>query len=74
MTRHKVLRFISDYIGENGWAPSYREIMNGVGLRSPSVVMLHVHSLERDKLIRFGGGPRMLALTDKGRKSLAEDV
>lgn len=68
--RDKILRFIAEYILENKWAPSYREIMASVGLKSTSTVMHHIHSLERDGMILFGNGPRKIAMTDKGWESV----
>lgn len=36
--REEILRYITDYLQEHGYAPSVREIAEGVGLKSPSSV------------------------------------
>lgn len=61
-----VLAFVAKYVGENGWAPSYREICDGVGVRSTSTVMKAVYALARHGMIRFGNGPRKIAMTSRG--------
>ncbi len=40
-----VLDYIKEYIQENGIAPSYREIMVGIGISSVSAVAEHVDNL-----------------------------
>lgn len=40
-----VFDFIQDFIEENGHSPSYREIMEGLGLSSVSTVAEHVDAL-----------------------------
>ena len=41
----QVLDFIQQFIEENNYSPSYREIMNGIGLSSVSAVAEHVENL-----------------------------
>jgi repressor LexA len=41
----EVLKFVKDFISDNGYAPSYREIASGVGLSSPSTAYGHVQML-----------------------------
>jgi SOS-response transcriptional repressor LexA len=57
--QHETLNFIRHFISENGYSPSYREIMNGCGYTSVATVSLHVNSLikrghivKRDKSAR----------------------
>lgn len=68
MTSHDdVYVFVKAYIGEHGWAPSYREIQEGTGIPSKATVQQHLYRLERDGKLRLGhtgkgGGTRMIAL------------
>jgi len=41
----ELLGFIEQFIGEHGYSPSYREIMNGLNYTSVATVALHVNSL-----------------------------
>ena len=57
--QHETLDFIRHFIGEHGYSPSYREIMNGCNYTSVATVALHVNSLidrghlrKRDKSAR----------------------
>jgi len=43
--QRELLAFIESFIGEHGYSPSYREIMNGLGYNSVATVALHVTSL-----------------------------
>ena len=40
-----VLDYIQDFMDENGYTPTYREIMTGLGLSSVSAVAEHVENL-----------------------------
>lgn len=40
-----VLNFLEDFTEENGYSPSYREIMAGLGLSSVSAVAEHIDNL-----------------------------
>ncbi len=40
-----ILTFIEKFIGENGYSPSYREIMTGLNYTSVATVAMHVDSL-----------------------------
>lgn len=51
----EVYEYIQGYIAKNGFAPSLRDIMNGLSLASPSTVHRHLQELERKKFIRMGG-------------------
>src|SRR5689334_12635203 len=55
----ELLSFIDQFIGEHGYSPSYREIMNGLNYTSVATVALHVgnlikrgHLQKRDKSAR----------------------
>jgi len=41
----ELLAYIEQFIGEHGYSPSYREIMNGLNYTSVATVALHVNSL-----------------------------
>lgn len=41
----ELLSFIETFIGEHGYSPSYREIMNGLKYASVATVALHVNNL-----------------------------
>lgn len=43
--QRELLGFIEQFIGEHGYSPSYREIMNGLHYTSVATVALHVNNL-----------------------------
>jgi SOS-response transcriptional repressor LexA len=43
--QRELLSFIETFIGEHGYSPSYREIMNGLSYTSVATVALHINSL-----------------------------
>jgi len=43
--QQELLGFISAFIGEHGYSPSYREIMTGLNYTSVATVSLHVNNL-----------------------------
>lgn len=60
-----VLDFIQDYTDENGTSPSYREIMEGLGLTSVSAVAEHVDNLiSKGALAKTPGEARSLQVLD----------
>lgn len=79
-----VYDFIKEFIEENGYAPSYRDIMAGLGLSSVSSVAEHVDNLVNLGALRKSSGEaRSLEVVDisypettalfKFRISLASD-
>lgn len=50
----EVLDFVVQYIHEQGYAPSYREIATGLELASPSTVHAHVQALRARGYLRTG--------------------
>lgn len=58
-----LLEFIGKFIGEHGYSPSYREIMNGCNYTSVATVSLHVNNLiKRGHLIKRDNSARSLEL------------
>src|SRR6476469_4500867 len=43
--QRELLTYIEQFIGEHGYSPSYREIMNGLEYTSVATVALHVNNL-----------------------------
>ena len=50
--QQELLEFIQKFISENGYSPSYREIMKGLNYNSVATVALHVNSLIKRGHIR----------------------
>lgn len=51
-TKDKIFNFIKEYVTERGYAPSFREIANAVGLKSTSSVSTYLKELHDDGRIR----------------------
>jgi repressor LexA len=51
-TRQRIFRFIREFIGAWGYAPTVRDIVKGCGLSSTAVVQHHLNILEREGHIR----------------------
>ncbi|HAR97053.1 MAG TPA: repressor LexA [Deltaproteobacteria bacterium] len=49
--REKILGFIGDFRAAKGYSPTVREIAEGCGVSSPSVVHYHLNALERVGLL-----------------------
>ena len=52
----QILDFVERFSRENGYAPSIREIGEGVGLRSTATVSYHLHRLQDQGLLSGPGG------------------
>ncbi len=60
-----VLNFLQDFTEENGYSPSYREIMSGLGLSSVSAVAEHIDNLvSKGVLKKVPGAARSLEVLD----------
>ncbi|MBQ6409931.1 hypothetical protein IJI18_01585 [Candidatus Saccharibacteria bacterium] len=60
-----VLEFIRDFTEERGVSPSYREIMEGLGLTSVSAVAEHIDNLvSKGALLKTPGEARSLEILD----------
>ena len=68
-----VLDFLQDFTEENGYSPSYREIMSGLGLSSVSAVAEHVENLvEKGVLKKVPGAARSLEVLDYKHEETVE--
>ena len=65
-TRQKVYDFLVEFMTENGYAPSVREICVGTGLKSTSSVYDHLMELEDEGKIKMkqGYSPRAIKLVN----------
>ena len=60
-----VLNYLEDFTEENGYSPSYREIMTGLGLSSVSAVAEHIDNLvAKGVLKKVPGAARSLEVLD----------
>lgn len=60
-----VLEFLESFTKENGYSPSYREIMSGLGLTSVSAVAEHIDNLiNKGALKKVPGAARSLEILD----------
>ncbi len=65
--QHEVLDYIDGFIRENGFGPSYREMMRALGLKSVSTVAAHVDSLiAKGFLVKRENSARSLQVISKG--------
>lgn len=68
-----VLDFLGDFTEENGYSPSYREIMTELGLSSVSAVAEHIDNLVSKGVIRkVSGAARSLELLDYKHEETVE--
>lgn len=67
-TRRRILRFIDSYKRENGWCPSYREISEARGVKSPADVLRNIGVMRNRGLVRTPDKPvaRAIVITDAG--------
>lgn len=49
--RRQLLNYITRYTSENGYAPSIREMMEAMGVRSSSTIKHHLAALEKGGLL-----------------------
>ena len=52
--QQELLAFVTSFITEQGYGPSYREIMNALGYKSVSTVAVHVEGLIAKGYLRRG--------------------
>ncbi len=66
--RDEILAFLHDFFARQGYAPSVREIMAGVGLKSTATVHYHLAELERSGEIRMDSSKnRSIRLPERDR-------
>lgn len=59
--RDEIVAYIRSFVEEFGWAPSVRNICEGVGLSSPSTVHAHLETLvEEGRIVRDPTKPRAI--------------
>lgn len=61
--RLKIYNYIKNYIKDNGYAPTQREIQEATGLKSLSSVNSHLHQLESGGYLVMSRGARGITLT-----------
>jgi repressor LexA len=61
----EVLDYIIEFINDRNYAPSFREIADGLNLASPSTVHVHIQALRSRGFLKAGGAARELEPTDK---------
>lgn len=63
-TRKKIYKYLIDYVKEYGYAPSVREIAEGVGLKSTASVHNQLSKLEEEGKIKMRGdySPRAIKI------------
>ncbi|MDB5184021.1 MAG: hypothetical protein JWO07_702 [Candidatus Saccharibacteria bacterium] len=65
--QQELLQFIGDFITENNYAPSYREIMKMLGYKSVSTVAVHVNGLiTKGYLTKSDKSARSIRLATEG--------
>lgn len=57
-TADKVYQFIVDYIQDNGYSPSVRDICKGIGVKSTSTIHNHLTRLQNEGRITYSDGKR----------------
>jgi repressor LexA len=62
----EILVYIEEYLQQHDYAPSYREIADGLGLSSPATISEHIESLKEKGYLRDDlSGARSLQLTPR---------
>lgn len=65
-TQQRILNFIIRFQHEKGFAPTFREIGEGVGLKSSSTVSGHLDRLDKKGLVRrLHGSGRTIEVIDQ---------
>jgi repressor LexA len=54
--QRQILQFITRYVQENGYSPSFKEIGEAVELYSLSSVHSYLHKMEQSGLVKIGNG------------------
>ena len=68
-----ILDYIKHFLETNNYSPSYREIMEGVGLTSVSAVSEHIDNLvAKGAIKKVPGAARSLEITEKPNQETVE--
>lgn len=65
--QEEIQAYIEQFVAENGYAPSVREIGAAVGLRSTASVSYHLNQLQEKGLLSFEPGKKRAITTQTGR-------
>ena len=64
--QERIYEYIAQFVEDNGYPPSVREIGDAMGLKSPSTVHFHLKNMEEKGLINKGAGKgRAVSLVGK---------
>ena len=64
--RAKILEFVNQFVDDNGFPPTVREICDAVNLRSPSTVYFHLNVLKDEGYLdKDGGKMRSISVKNK---------
>lgn len=73
--RSKILEYIQDHTAAHGFPPTVREIMNAVGLKTPSTVQFHLNAMQDAGLItRKDGAARSIVVNRASAKATNLDI
>lgn len=73
--QRELLTYIEAFIGEHGYSPSYREIMNGLSYNSVATVALHVNGLiKRGHLRKRDHSARSIELVEQPESGLKSNL
>ncbi|KKW44953.1 MAG: LexA repressor [Parcubacteria group bacterium GW2011_GWA2_56_7] len=72
----EVLHFVQTFIEHEGYAPSYREIADGLGLASPSTVHGHIQALREKGYLEMGeeGEARSIEVVEQATRATAPSI
>ena len=66
-TRSRILRFLRDFINENGFPPTVREIAEHLGFKSTKAVKVHLDVMVKEGIIRkMPGRARCIEVVENG--------
>jgi SOS-response transcriptional repressor LexA len=73
--QHKdLLTFIREFIGQHEFSPTYREMANGVGLKSLSAIKKKLIVLQTEGHLKLFGKERGVVLFDADHAKVLNDV
>lgn len=63
----EVLAYITEYVARNGYSPTFREVGDAIGIRSPSTISRYIHRLVDEGRISIDESkPRTLSTASAG--------